>query len=93
MCMYVNVGQHGQAVGAKPPSPLKRLATARKLPNLPEDHFRVVIRPGGGLDVLLCSQHKVLTLRIAARLPPSATEQDIICSNSVQNIFVVTTLQ
>ncbi|KAL3184446.1 hypothetical protein MRX96_031738 [Rhipicephalus microplus] len=48
------VGQHGPAAGAKPPSALKRLATASKLPNLPKDHFRVV-RPGCGLDVRLCS--------------------------------------
>ncbi|KAH7946696.1 hypothetical protein HPB52_003455 [Rhipicephalus sanguineus] len=89
-----HVGQHGAAAGTKPPSPLKRLATASKLPNLPKDHFRVVVRPGGGLDVRLCSQHKVFNaLTMAARLPPSATEEDIVCSNSMQNIFVVSTPQ
>lgn len=89
-----HVGQHGAAVGAKPPGPLKRLATASKLPNLPKDHFRIVVRPGGGLDVRHCSQHKVFNaLTMAARLTPSATEEDIVCSNSMQNIFVVSTPQ
>ncbi|KAH8036047.1 hypothetical protein HPB51_016351 [Rhipicephalus microplus] len=85
-----HVGQHGPAVGAKPPSPLKRLATASKLSN----HFRVIVRSGGGLDVRLCSQHKVFNaLTMAARLPPSATEEDIACSNLLQSIFVVSTVQ
>ncbi|KAH8029056.1 hypothetical protein HPB51_022224 [Rhipicephalus microplus] len=89
-----HVGQHGPAVGAKPPSPIKRLATASKLPNQPKDHFRVVICPGGGLDVRLSSQDKVFnTLTIATRLPPSATEEDIVCSNLVQNTFVVSAPQ
>ncbi|KAH6924116.1 hypothetical protein HPB50_012234 [Hyalomma asiaticum] len=72
-----------------------RLASGiSKLPNLSKDPFRVVVRPGGGLDVRLCSQHKVCNaLTMAARLPPSATEEDIVCSNSMQNIFVVSTPQ
>ncbi|KAH7957962.1 hypothetical protein HPB51_028052 [Rhipicephalus microplus] len=79
-----HVGRHVLAVGAKPPSSLKRLATASKLPNLNKDHFRVVVRPGGGLDVRLCSQHKVFNaLTMAACLPPSATQEDIVCSNMV----------
>ncbi|KAH7953061.1 hypothetical protein HPB49_004210 [Dermacentor silvarum] len=80
-------GQHGAAVGAKPPGPLKRLTTASKLPNLPKDHFTIVVRPGGGLDVRHCSQHKVFNaLTMAARLTPSAT----VCWNSMQTIFVAT---
>ncbi|KAH8021099.1 hypothetical protein HPB51_012383 [Rhipicephalus microplus] len=40
------------------------------------------------------SQHNVFNaLTMAARLPPPATEEDIVCLNSVQNIFLLSTSQ
>ncbi|KAH8037727.1 hypothetical protein HPB51_016275 [Rhipicephalus microplus] len=76
------------------PSPLERLATASKLPSLPKNHLRIVVRPGVGLDVRICSQRKVfIALTKAARLPPLATKEDIVSSNLVPNVFVVSTPQ
>ncbi|KAL1478805.1 hypothetical protein MTO96_052370 [Rhipicephalus appendiculatus] len=87
-------GQHGTPADAKPPNPLRKLAAASRLPALPKTHFRVVIRPGGGLNVQACSQHKVFNaLVMAAQLPPHATEEDIVCANAIQNIFVLSTPQ
>ncbi|KAL1437625.1 hypothetical protein MTO96_048741 [Rhipicephalus appendiculatus] len=87
-------GQHGTPADAKPPNPLRKLAAASRLPALPKTHFRVVIRPGGGLNVQAGSQHKVFNaLVMAAQLPPHATEEDIVCANAIQNIFVLSTPQ
>ncbi|KAL1443266.1 hypothetical protein MTO96_046040, partial [Rhipicephalus appendiculatus] len=87
-------GQHGTPADAKPPNPLRKLAATSRLPALPKTHFRVVIRPGGGLNVQACSQHKVFNaLVMAAQLPPHATEEDIVCANAIQNIFVLSTPQ
>ncbi|KAL1434648.1 hypothetical protein MTO96_011512 [Rhipicephalus appendiculatus] len=87
-------GQHGTPADAKPPNPLRKLAAASRLPALPKTHFRVVIRPGGGLNVQACSQRKVFNaLVMAAQLPPHATEEDIVCANAIQNIFVLSTPQ
>lgn len=70
----------------------KRLATASRLPHLPREHFRIIVRPRGGMDVKKISQIKVTqALATAAQLNPAETEGDIVCVNVVQNIFVVST--
>ncbi|KAH8025255.1 hypothetical protein HPB51_005606 [Rhipicephalus microplus] len=59
---------------------------------MPRSHSRVIVRPGGGLNVQACSPHRILAaLTMAAQLAPLVTEEDIICPNSMQNIFVVST--
>lgn len=71
---------------------LRRVAAASRLPAMPRSHNRVIVRPGGGLNVQACSPHRILAaLTMAAQLAPSVTEEDIICPNSMQNIFVVST--
>lgn len=70
----------------------KRLTAASRLPHLPREHFRIIVRPRGGLDVRRISQIKVTqALAMAAQLAPAETEGDIVCPNVVQNIFVVST--
>ncbi|XP_070389158.1 uncharacterized protein [Dermacentor albipictus] len=84
--------QKGTRVGAKQASQLRKVAAASRLPRLPKSHFRVVVRPGGGLDVRKCSQIKVTNaILMAAKLPPVAAEEDIVCANAMQNIFVIST--
>ncbi|KAH8027060.1 hypothetical protein HPB51_001956 [Rhipicephalus microplus] len=51
--------QTGAHVGPAKASQLRKVAAASRLPRLPTSHFRVVVRPGGGLDVRTCSQLKV----------------------------------
>ncbi|KAH8008934.1 hypothetical protein HPB51_007599 [Rhipicephalus microplus] len=73
-------------------SQLRKLAAAPRLPRLPTSHFRVVVRQGGGLDARTCSQLKVTqAILLAARLPPAAAEENIVCANAMQNIFVIST--
>ncbi|KAH8041910.1 hypothetical protein HPB51_019545 [Rhipicephalus microplus] len=84
--------QTGAHVGPAKASQLRKVAAASRLPRLPTSHFRVVVRPGGGLDVRTCSQLKVTqAILMAARLPPAAAEEDIVCAKAMQNIFVIST--
>ncbi|KAH8010053.1 hypothetical protein HPB51_024438 [Rhipicephalus microplus] len=77
---------------ATPNATLRRVAAASRLPAMPRSHNRVIVRPGGGLNVQACSPHRILAaLTMSAQLAPSVTEEDIICPNSMQNIFVVST--
>ncbi|KAL1437630.1 hypothetical protein MTO96_048746 [Rhipicephalus appendiculatus] len=41
----------GRKKGAAPASVRKRLTAASRLPRLPTEHFRVIVRPRGGLDI------------------------------------------
>ncbi|KAH8026813.1 hypothetical protein HPB51_025021 [Rhipicephalus microplus] len=86
--------QSGTQRGATetPNATLRRVVAASRLPAMPRSHNRVIVPPGGGLNVQACSPHRILTaLTMAAQLAPSVTEEDIICPNSMQNIFVVST--
>ncbi|KAH6925390.1 hypothetical protein HPB50_004517 [Hyalomma asiaticum] len=67
--------------GAQPDAKAKRNATLRhvaaasRLPAMPRSHNRVIVRPGGGLNVQACSPRRILAaLTMAAQLPPSVTE-------------------
>ncbi|KAL3228888.1 hypothetical protein MRX96_048560 [Rhipicephalus microplus] len=43
-----------------------------RLPAMPRSHNRVIVRPGGGLNVQACSPHRILAaLTMAAQLAPS----------------------
>ncbi|KAL1467694.1 hypothetical protein MTO96_042002 [Rhipicephalus appendiculatus] len=82
----------GARIGALRSGAATRVAAASRLPPLPTDHHRVIVRPGGGLDVRRCNKLKFLqALLFAARLPPTAAEEDIVCTNDTQNIFVIST--
>ncbi|KAH8032920.1 hypothetical protein HPB51_003797 [Rhipicephalus microplus] len=71
----------------------KRLIAAWRLPRLPREHYRVIVRPGGGMNVKNVSQIKVAhALTLAAQLSPAEIADDIVCPNPTQNIFVVSTL-
>ncbi|KAH8036799.1 hypothetical protein HPB51_005804 [Rhipicephalus microplus] len=81
-----------RGVTAMPNATLRRVAAASRLPAMPCSHNRVIVSQGGGLNVQACSPHRILAaLTMAAQLAPSVTEEDIICANSMQNIFVVST--
>ncbi|KAL3174888.1 hypothetical protein MRX96_010920 [Rhipicephalus microplus] len=51
--------QTGAHVGPAKARQLRKVAAASRLLRLPTSHFRVVVRPGGGLGVQTCSQLKV----------------------------------
>ncbi|KAH8031188.1 hypothetical protein HPB51_013645 [Rhipicephalus microplus] len=82
----------GARIGARRTGAVTRVAAASRLPPLPTDHQRVIVHPGGGLDVCRCNKLKFLqALLLAARLPPTAAEEVIVCTNDTQNIFVIST--
>lgn len=82
----------GEKRSRTPASVKKRITTASRLPHLPREHIRVIVRPRGGLDI-----KKVGHLRVAQALPVAANLQaiditeDIICPNMMQNIMIVST--
>ncbi|KAH8040455.1 hypothetical protein HPB51_010235 [Rhipicephalus microplus] len=68
------------------------VGAASRQPRLPTSHFQVVVRPGGGLYVRTCSHLKVTqAFLMPARLPPAAADEDVVCANVLQNIFVIST--
>ncbi|KAH8028966.1 hypothetical protein HPB51_021668 [Rhipicephalus microplus] len=84
--------QNRAHVGAAKASQLRKIAAASRLRRQPTSHFRVVVCPGGGLHVRTCSQLNVTqAILLAARLPQAAAEEDIVCANAMQNVFVIST--
>ncbi|KAH8033140.1 hypothetical protein HPB51_007870 [Rhipicephalus microplus] len=84
--------QTGAHVGPAKDSQPRKVAAASRLPCLPTSNFRVVVPPGGGLDVRTCSQLKVTqAILMAARLLTATSEKNIVCANAMQNIFVIST--
>nr|XP_037279858.1 glycine receptor subunit alpha-2-like [Rhipicephalus microplus] len=71
---------------------LRRVVKASRIPNLPRDHFKTIIRPRGGMDVkktdLLIFKR---SLAKAASLTAEQVFDDTLCTNPFQNIFVVAT--
>ncbi|KAH8028495.1 hypothetical protein HPB51_017590 [Rhipicephalus microplus] len=69
---------------------LRRVVKASRIPNLPRDHFKTIIRPRGGMDVkktdLLIFKR---SLAKAASLTAEQVFDDTLCTNPFQNIFVV----
>ncbi|KAL1466211.1 hypothetical protein MTO96_042881, partial [Rhipicephalus appendiculatus] len=70
----------------------KRLANASRLPRLPREHFRIIIRPRGGLNVKNNSNVRISQgLMTAAGLSAADITEDIICANAMRNNVVIST--
>ncbi|KAM7294301.1 hypothetical protein ISCGN_023809 [Ixodes scapularis] len=71
---------------------VSQIAMASRMPDLPADDYRVVVRPRGGFNV---SDHKTdriyCCLRSAAEIGREAAEEDSICLNVRQNVVVLST--
>ncbi|XP_070378094.1 uncharacterized protein [Dermacentor albipictus] len=71
---------------------VRQIIKASRLPNLPKEDYRVIVRPRGGLKV---SDYKLdriyYCLRNAAGVGRETAEEDSICINSKQNIVVLST--
>nr|XP_037289453.1 uncharacterized protein LOC119183021 [Rhipicephalus microplus] len=55
---------HRAARPAHPKGPINKLIAASRLPRLPKDHYRVVVRPKGGMDVRKLSTAKTEALLV-----------------------------
>ncbi|KAL1469715.1 hypothetical protein MTO96_040907, partial [Rhipicephalus appendiculatus] len=71
---------------------IKQVTEASRLPKLPRNEIKVIIRPKGGLDV---SKADVVLLAQALAMAAALTEQqtceDTVCPNKVQNILIIST--
>ncbi|KAM7300848.1 hypothetical protein ISCGN_016433 [Ixodes scapularis] len=71
---------------------VSQIAMVSRMPDLPTDDYRVVVRPRGGFNV---SDHKTdhiyCCLRSAAKIGREAAEEDSICLNVRQNVVVLST--
>ncbi|KAH7958003.1 hypothetical protein HPB51_012064 [Rhipicephalus microplus] len=80
----------GACIGALRTGAVTKVAAASRLPPLPTNHHRVIVRPGSGLDVRRCNKIKFMqVLQLAVQLPSKAAEEDIVCTKDTQNIFVM----
>ncbi|KAH7972259.1 hypothetical protein HPB52_010055 [Rhipicephalus sanguineus] len=71
---------------------MKQLVKASRLPKMPRDHIRIIVRPRGGLDVKkVCTIRLAQAMAMAAALAPDEVGEDIVCPNAAQNILVVST--
>ncbi|KAL1443882.1 hypothetical protein MTO96_045779, partial [Rhipicephalus appendiculatus] len=67
----------------------KQVIAASRMPQLPKDHLRVIVRPGKGLDMRHVSQIKfAFALAKAADLGKEEIAEDVVCPNFMQNIAV-----
>ncbi|KAH7982228.1 hypothetical protein HPB52_003506 [Rhipicephalus sanguineus] len=70
----------------------KRIIASSRMPDLPEDHRRIVIRPRDGLDLRKAGHCKVAeAIMAAAKITYDAAGEDVVCPNVTQNIVVVST--
>lgn len=77
---------------AAPRSAYDRIVATSRLPQLLRDTYRIIVRPKDGLNVAkvseICFEQ---ALAMAAALAAAEIEEDTICPNGTQNIYVVCT--
>ncbi|KAH8036032.1 hypothetical protein HPB51_016336 [Rhipicephalus microplus] len=75
-----------------PRSAYQRLVATWRLPQLPRDIYRIIVRPRDGLNVAKVTPVQIeQALSMAVALAPRDLMKDSICPNVIQNIFVVCT--
>ncbi|KAH7979429.1 hypothetical protein HPB49_009407 [Dermacentor silvarum] len=71
---------------------MRRIIKASRLPHLPTEDYKVVVRPRGGLNLSEHRQARIYCcLRNAAGVGREAAAEDSICINYKQNTLVVST--
>ncbi|KAL1477133.1 hypothetical protein MTO96_035992 [Rhipicephalus appendiculatus] len=78
---------------AIPKTRVKRgVIKASRMPPLPRQEIKIVIRPQGGLDILKIGAPTVTTaIFAAAGISTEESMEDTVCPNPRQNIVVVST--
>lgn len=90
------IAQDGGRVGAKSgrriPALRRKVFAASRMPELPEEHQKIIVRPRNGLDLRKASHYGVSTAIFrAAGISSMEADTDVVCPNVVQNIVVVCT--
>ncbi|KAL1442865.1 hypothetical protein MTO96_046219 [Rhipicephalus appendiculatus] len=71
---------------------IRQITKASRVPRLPPEDYKVIVRPRGGLSVSEHRQARIYCcLRNAAGVGRDAAEEDSICINYRQNIVVMST--
>ncbi|KAH7985682.1 hypothetical protein HPB52_025472 [Rhipicephalus sanguineus] len=71
---------------------IQQLIVASRMPNLPVDDYRIIIRPRGGFNVSEHATDRIYhSVRRAANVERTAEEEDNLCLNKKQNIIVLST--
>ncbi|KAH7940129.1 hypothetical protein HPB52_021882 [Rhipicephalus sanguineus] len=69
-----------------------RIIKASRMPQLPEEHHKIIIRPRGGLNLSKVSTTAIGTAVIeASGLTAEQASEDVVCPNFTQNMVVVST--
>ncbi|KAH7953541.1 hypothetical protein HPB49_009733 [Dermacentor silvarum] len=75
-----------------PPNVMNWVIRASRMPPLPQDNIKIVLRPKGGLNIQKVGPTSVSkALMAAVELNPEQTTEDYICPNITQNIMVAST--
>ncbi|XP_070393573.1 uncharacterized protein [Dermacentor albipictus] len=65
---------------------------ASRMPNLPTDDYKIIVRPRDGINVSKYQKDRVhCCIRNAAGVGREAAEEDSVCLNERQNVIVVST--
>ncbi|KAH9384756.1 hypothetical protein HPB48_026768 [Haemaphysalis longicornis] len=87
-----HVGSNGRRRTTATQGAMKRLAAASRLPRLPRDHIRIIVRPKNRFDVRKISQIRLAqALAMTAALAPAEIKGYIIFPNVAENILVIST--
>ncbi|KAH7977538.1 hypothetical protein HPB49_002190 [Dermacentor silvarum] len=71
---------------------IRQLIVASRMPHLPVDDYRIIIRPRGGLNLTEHGTDRIYhSVRRAANVERTADEEDNLCLNQKQNIIVFST--
>ncbi|KAH6936205.1 hypothetical protein HPB50_014977 [Hyalomma asiaticum] len=71
---------------------VQKLAMASRMPALPAEDYKIVVRPRGGFNVTDYGTDRIYCcLRNAAGIGKEAAEEDSICINIKQNVVVLST--
>ncbi|XP_077553506.1 uncharacterized protein LOC144168379 [Haemaphysalis longicornis] len=82
-----------EKVSARRPfsSVVNRVVKASRMPPMPQEHIKIVIRPRGGLNLEKVGPTVGKAITEAASLSSEQTLHDVICPNITQNIMVAST--
>ncbi|KAH7968430.1 hypothetical protein HPB52_008309 [Rhipicephalus sanguineus] len=59
---------------------------------LPSEHWKIIVRPRGGLDVQQTGSARLgRAIAVAAGIAPELAGQDVVCPNAMQNVMVIST--
>lgn len=86
-------GHRARLNGSRKPTSLKhKIIKSSRMPQLPKEHWKIIARPRGGLDVQKTGSARLgRAVAAAAGLTSEQASHDIVCPNATQNIIVLST--